>query len=269
MASNARIVVAVLALLPALAHAQAADAPPDEDPPVDAPPPGAPTPPAEAMPPAETPPADSPPATMPATPTTTPTPTPPPPAPPTPRHWSIAFEVGYGWTADDQSFGNGFGRVLAFTYKAFEMRLLEDYDLEDHSKMAANLQQRGRMGLTSFSYRMNAQLGPLALRPLLGVAWMRRSNLVVDDAISSPELRSQHGLALQAGGGVQLVLGRIQIGADIRVYPTHWFDIAQGTFADGPPARGVIRDGQFMYESVAETPGGMPRTATAWLGLNW
>jgi hypothetical protein len=263
LASNPRTILAVLALLPALAHAQSAEPPPEDTLSADAPPPGAPTPPPEAT--AETPP-------DPTEPTTSPPPAPVPPAPPTPptpRHFSIAFEVGYGWTADDQAFGNGFGRVLAFTYKAFEMRLLEDYDLEDRSKMAANIKQRGRMGLTSFSYRMNAKVGPLALRPLLGVAWVRRSNLVIDDGYASPETRSQHGLALQAGGGVQLVLGRIQVGADLRVYPTHWFDIAQGTFADGPPSRGVLRNDQFIYEQVTGTPGGIPRTATAWLAINW
>lgn len=178
--------------------------------------------------------------------------------------------MGYGWTAGgDQVFGNGFGRVLVFTYKAFEMRLLEDYDLEDRSDTVRSYGARGRMGITSFSYRLSASVGPLSLRPLLGVAWMRRANFVIDDALSTPEIRSQHGLSLQAGGGVQLVLGRIQIGADLRFYPTHWFDITQGTFADGPPSRAMYKDGMLSYEQVMETPAGMPRTISGWLAVNW
>ena len=266
---RALIIAAIAWGAPALALAQVA---PDEPPP---PPPPPPDPGPADEPPAPAPDATPAPAPPDPAPAPTPAPTPPPITPsrradPKPQQrgdWTLAFELGYGWTADtDQVYGNGFGLGLMFAVKGFELRLLESYDLADRSGMLDAQGHYGHMSVTSVAYRMSASLGPLALRPLLGLAWMRRSSFVREEFLG-PEPSSQHGLALLAGGGVEIALGRLVVGADLRIYPTKW---VRGLLDIGEPReRAVVREDALVYEPYDDKPGGFPRTLTGWLGVTW
>jgi len=187
----------------------------------------------------------------------------PPPRPDAPFEYSLGFEVGYGQTADtSQLYGNGYGKTLVLGFSThYELRFLESYDLEDRSGMFDADRAHGQLGITSLGYRINMPMGAFAVRPLLGLAWMRRPSLRSDpdDVLEALTVRSQHGLAAMVGGGIAIRFGHLAVSADVRLYPTWWQSI-NGT-------RATVNDDTVMYTPVAESPGGIPRTITVALTL--
>ncbi len=174
-----------------------------------------------------------------------------------PYRFGVALEAGYGWTADsDQLYGNGLGRVLVISFLGVEVRTVETYDLEDRSGMYDVDDGHGRMGMTSVGYRLYRPLGRGSLRPLLGLAWIRRSSLRADpdEIFTDYQLTSQHGLALMLGGGVGVRVGPLDLAVDLRLYPTRWSSINGN--------RVVVRDGMPTTEDLTESPGGIPATLT-------
>ncbi len=129
----------------------------------------------------------------PASPAAAPVPVAPPAPPPqVPRvRWPKArpfkvmagFEVGLAWTADtDQLYGNGAGRALVLGLFNVEVRLLENYDLDDRSGgMFDAAGGQGRFGITSMGYRFMLDAGRFSARPIVGLAWVRRSSLRYDE----------------------------------------------------------------------------------------
>ena len=251
------VAIALVVAAPHLAWAQ--DAVPEAPPP----------PPAEAPPPVvEAAPAPAPvvapaPAVV-AAPTPSPPPKPTPPDLSLPFDWFVAFEVGYGQTADtDQLYGNGYGKTFVLGFKThYEFRFLESYDLEDHAGMFDADGGHAQLGITSLGYRWHMPTGVFALRPLVGIAWLRRQSLRSDpdDILTEYTLSSQHGLGVMLGGGAQIRLGEhLAVSADVRLYPTYWASI------DG--TRATYSGDMVMLTPVTESPGGMPRTLTVALTL--
>ena len=182
---------------------------------------------------------------------------------PAPEHeYTLAFEVGHAWTANaGHAYGDGFGRTLMLAIKGIEVRPLETYDLEDRTGMLDARGVYGKLRMTSVGLRLRHRAGPLALRPLIGVTWIRRSAFTHDELSTAFERRTQHGLAVQAGVGLELRLRAISIGFDVRAYPTLWSELA-GEIA-------IIRDGGLVYEPITDSPGGVPRTVSGWVAVHW
>jgi hypothetical protein len=177
------------------------------------------------------------------------------------------FEVGYGTTADpDQLFGNGFGRVFVIAAKGWEFRVLEAYDLVDNSGMFDAAQGHGSLGISSVGRRFMIAVGPISVRPLVGLAWLRRPSLRFDQdstfgSLFEHDVIAQHGLGLMAGGGIGIRLGYLDVSVDARAYPTKWSSIGGD--------RAVIRNEQVVYEPITQSPGGMPYTLTAAISIGY
>ncbi len=180
-----------------------------------------------------------------------------------PFAYSLAFEVGYAQTADTaQLYGNGYGKVFVLGYRRFELRFLESYDLADRSGMFDADHGHAQLGIMSLGYRWHLPIGGFALRPLLGVAWVRRPSLRIDpdDLFEDYAVSSQHGLAAMLGGGAMIRFGEhLAISADLRLYPTYWSGI------DG--IRANYQNGMVTVDPLMSSPGGIPRTFTVALTL--
>lgn len=275
MASELRYLALCSVLAPSIALAQSAppDPAPVEPPPVDTPPPVEPPPAVEPPPPVETPPPIGAPPTAPPPAAAAPAATPSPAVPrvrwPKPRPFKImaGFEVGHAWTADtDQLYGNGSGRTFVLGVANFEIRLLESYDLDDRSGGMFDADGgQGRFGITSTGYRFMLAAGRVSARPILGVAWLRRTSLRYDEMSlvggAYHETLSQHGLAAMLGGGVGIRLGLLDVSIDARAYPTWWSEIGGD--------RAVIRNDAVVFEPITESPGGMPYTLTATIAIGY
>lgn len=287
MASDlpARAMLLAIAVLSTASSARAQTAPVDSPPPAPVDPPAPADTPASPVdppvvppidPPAD-PPAPPPPATStPVTsnpPATTPPVTPPPAIPrvrwPKPRPFKImaGFEVGHAWTADsDQLYGNGSGRTFVLGIQNFEIRLLENYDLEDRSGGMFDADGgQGRFGITSTGYRLLLSAGRVSVRPIVGLAWLRRTSLRYDEASlvggAYHETMSQHGIGAMLGGGIGLRLGLLDVSVDARAYPAWWSEIGGD--------RAVIRNDVVVFEPITESPGGMPYTLTATIAIGY
>lgn len=276
MASDllARAMLLAIAVSSTTSRARAQTAPDDPPPaPADAPaPPVEPSPIDTPVQPPPPPPAATAPVT-PDPPATTPPVTPPPAIPrvrwPKPRPFKImaGFEVGHAWTADsDQLYGNGGGRTFVLGIQNFEIRLLENYDLEDRSGGMFDADGgQGRFGITSTGYRFLLAAGRVSVRPIVGLAWLRRTSLRYDEESlvggAYHETMSQHGIGAMLGGGVGLRLGLLDISVDARAYPAWWSEIGGD--------RAVIRNEMVVFEAITESPGGMPYTLTATIAIGY
>lgn len=174
----------------------------------------------------------------------------------------VGLEVGTIRTADpDNIYGDGPGKTLVLGIARLELRLFERYDLEDRTGLygdAAGV--RGRMSISSVGYRitLGALSDLIAIRGLVGVAWVRRPSLrmAVDEILSSFEYRQQHGIAAMLGGGVQLG----PFVAEVRAYPTRWADLTGD-------ARYTWNGSGQTTSQIAVSPGGTPITFTAGVGI--
>jgi hypothetical protein len=177
------------------------------------------------------------------------------------RGVSFGIEVGRIGPADGNNiYGPGYGRGYVFGYSIFEVRI-EGYDLPDRTNTYGNVQgANGRLNIGSFAVRpVVLTLGPIELTALLGLAAILRPWLGMDETTisSGVERNTQYGGGAVVGGGARLY---DVITIDVRAYPSTWMG-SPGSRAEVGPT------GMLTYVPFTDTPGGMPITFNAGVGV--
>lgn len=181
-----------------------------------------------------------------------------------PRGFSFALELGAFDSGDGKNiYSTGLGRGWMLGYSMFEFRI-ESYDLADQTKTYDNVANAsGRAGIYSLVARPTVfTAGPIQLVGTIGVALVTRPSLRDDpDDVDSDivHLREQWGGALVIGGGVRIY---DLVTVDVRAYPTAWSGIS-GNRAEADDS------GKLVMTPLADSPGGVPLSINAGIGLSF